>query len=93
MKAVTANRLQDGRVVFLGADGALVERLADATLFDDAAADDALGYLNARPREVAGAYLIEVGDGHKPDGRARLRESIRANGPTIRFGADAEAIR
>ena len=38
MKAVTANRLSDGVVLYLGPDGDFVERLEHAALFEEAAA-------------------------------------------------------
>ena len=36
MKAITANRLRDGEVVFLGEGGVWVESFADAALFQRA---------------------------------------------------------
>lgn len=84
MKAVTANRLRDGRVVFLAPDQAWVERLTHAAAFDDAAAQGALERARSRVTEIAAAYLIEVADGGAPAGREALREGIRNNGPTVR---------
>jgi len=83
VKAVTGNRLADGRVVYVDAKGALVEALERAQVFaneDDARA--ALARAEARVTELAAAYLIEVAAA-RPAGRERLRESIRQGGPTI----------
>ncbi len=92
MKAITANRLDDGAVVYVGANGALVERFEYAALFDDAAADVALAGLLARNTIVAAAYLIDA-EQSGPVGREALRETIRKNGPTVRpdLGKQAEA--
>lgn len=81
-KAVTANRLADGRVVYWTRGGHWAERLADAAFFSDAAeADEAATRARARITEVADAYLIEA-DASGAAGRAALRETIRASGPT-----------
>ncbi|HBS35784.1 MAG TPA: DUF2849 domain-containing protein [Parvularcula sp.] len=92
MKAVTANRLSDGAVVWLGADGALVERFEAAALYTDEDAPAALASVFAQPTVVAGAYLIEA-NAQGPAGREALRETIRLNGPTVRrdLGKQAEA--
>jgi len=93
MKAVTASRLSDGVVVYVGPNGAFVERLAHAQLFDDAEAETALAEISNRRTEIASAYLIDAAS-TGPVGREALRESIRAHGPTIRrdLGKQAEAI-
>ena len=92
MKAVTANRLSDGAVLYVGAGGALVERFSHARLFDDADADAALAALLAQKTVIASAYLFDA-EATGPVGREALRESIRGNGPTIRrdLGKQAEA--
>ena len=65
MKAITANRLADGEVVFWQA-GRWVDRFADAELFaDDAAADEAVG-LAAQPTVVVEPYLIALGPTNHP---------------------------
>jgi hypothetical protein len=92
MKAVTANRLSDGAVVWLGANGALVDRFEAAALYTDEEAAAALASVAAQETVVANAYLIEA-DAAGPTGREALRETIRRNGPTIRrdLGKQAEA--
>lgn len=92
MKAITGNRLSDGRVVFLAANDVWTVDLAVAALFSEEEAQAALAAARRRTREVADAYLIEVDKG-RPAGREALRESIRAAGPTVRrdLGRQAEA--
>jgi len=80
MKAITANRLIDGEVVFWNA-GAWVERFGEAELFaDDAVADEA----NAKaqqPLKVVDAYLIDVAEEEGGFAPVSFRERIRALGP------------
>ncbi|MFO1184596.1 MAG: DUF2849 domain-containing protein [Bauldia sp.] len=87
-KAVTANRLGDGRVVFLAADGGWVMTLAEARLVGDDELADAMRYAQAQhdARIVVEPYAIDV---ELVDGRpvaSRLREHIRAVGPSVDFG-------
>ncbi len=92
MKAVTANRLSDGAVVWLGANGTLVDRFEAAALYTDETAPAALASVSAQETVVASAYLIDA-DASGPTGREALRETIRRNGPTVRrdLGKQAEA--
>lgn len=83
MKVLTANRLCDGRVVYLGADDRWTVRLADAARFAETDAAAAESVAKMRVSEIAAAYLIEVEDG-APAGREALRETIRRDGPTVR---------
>lgn len=94
MKAVTANRLSDGAVLWLGRDGAFAERFEDAALYTDEEAAEALAQASARTTVIAGAYLIEA-DAGGPVGREALRETIRRNGPSVRrdLGKQAEGKR
>ncbi len=82
MKALTANSLTSGDVVFWNR-GAWVEQFADAQLFDgeEAAAAEAAG--KAQPTVVVDAYLIDLTQ--TPSGDlvpVSYRERIRALGPT-----------
>ena len=87
-KVVTANTLDTGTVVFLGRDGAWVGAIAEAAMYEDAAAAEAgLERANA---DAAKAIVVEpfVTDaGPEQDGRPKmtLRDTIRAFGPTINF--------
>jgi len=78
MIAMTANRLDDGRVVYLASDSAWVEDIRRAALFDDE--DSALSAV-ADTSNVVGLYSIELED-QAPAGSKRLRERIRRDGPT-----------
>ncbi|PQA87853.1 DUF2849 domain-containing protein [Hyphococcus luteus] len=93
MKAVTANRLEDGVVVYLSNDNDWTSDLTKAARFENDDAKAALAGAEARAGEHAGAYLIEVSDAGAPSGRETLRETIRKDGPTVRLdlGYQAEA--
>ena len=82
MKALTANRLADGEVVFWAA-GRWVERFSQAELFDDdTAAETAEAKGKSQPTLVVEPYLIDVApveDGVAP---VAYRERLRALGPT-----------
>ncbi len=84
---VTANRLQDGLVVYLTQTGDWASQFADgAVLSDQSVADAAVAAAEqaVKDRVVVGPYLIDVlieGDAVKP---TSTRERIRADrGPTI----------
>lgn len=83
-KILTANRLDDGLVVYLGEDGwtADIEIARRAHDDDTAAALDYQGRQAAARNEVADPYLIDLDD--EDDVPVRWRETIRANGPTVR---------
>ncbi len=81
---VTANRLRDGRVVWLAAAG-WADRLAEAQIFPPDSAPDALalGRAAERARLVVGAYAVEVaaiGGAPRP---LKFRERLRATGPSV----------
>ena len=87
LKVMTANRLQDGDVVYLSESGAWSEWLADSQASEDAGV---LQGLEARAQEaveqrlVVAPYLMPV---RSVDGRLEAvsqRERIRARGPTVR---------
>ncbi len=82
MKAVTANRLTNGRVVYWTAGQGWSEQIADALALEDSEAEAALALaLKTESTEVAGPYLIAFENG-QPAGRERLKETIRLTGPT-----------
>ena len=87
MKLVTANRLSDGRVLYLGEGERAVSGIAEAAVFDEDAADAALAVATGRPDVFVNPYLVAV-RGHSPCGRDRLKESIRAAGPTVGHSLD-----
>jgi sulfite reductase (NADPH) hemoprotein beta-component len=93
-KAITANRLNDGRVVFVDDNDGWTLDIAEARIFEDGQPLEAgLAFAKA---EEAGRIVVEpypidvaVGDDGVPV-PVRFRERIRAErGPTIVYG-DAE---
>jgi hypothetical protein len=87
LQVVTANALGSGTVVFRAGDGAWSHDIARAAVVSDPAAADALlaaANGDAEHNLVVEPYLVEVvlgeAGGMVP---ARLRELIRACGPTV----------
>ena len=82
MRAIVANRLADGEVVFWK-DGVWVEQFAQAQLYDEKGSEDAdVAEAKAQVNVVVEAYPIEV---TVQDGVAvpvSYRERLRALGPT-----------
>ncbi|MDJ0928393.1 MAG: DUF2849 domain-containing protein [Gammaproteobacteria bacterium] len=88
-QVLTANRLGDGQVVFLTADGNWSTAIGDSLVAaDDAFAEEllALGQRAERECEVIGPYLIEVRQEAGTIEAVAIREAIRANGPTVAYG-------
>ena len=82
MKALTANRLEDGEVVFWRG-GAWVERFVEAELFeDDATAEAAEAHAKGQVTLLVEPYLIEVEQVEGGAAPASYRERLRALGPT-----------
>jgi hypothetical protein len=81
--AVTANRLRDGRVVWLAADG-WSESVGAATILEGEGADAALARAQADEGRqiVVGPYLVEMDDRVSPM-PLRMRERVRISGPTV----------
>lgn len=94
MRAVTANRLHDGVVVYLAPDGSWTEHLAAAASYDGDEAEAALARARLRVTEIAAAYLIDT-EGGRAAGRETIRETIRSAGPTVRrdLGKQAETAK
>ncbi|MEM7409487.1 MAG: DUF2849 domain-containing protein [Myxococcota bacterium] len=93
---VIANRLGDGRVVYLGEGNTWAERIEDPVVrVADNEADAAVlekdGFAAEARQEVVGAELIGV---ERRDGvvvPVRFREVIRAAGPTVRTDLGKQA--
>jgi len=83
VKAVTANDLFSGATVWLTADGQWSMEFSDAAALEGEALDRALAAAEADETRVVGPYAMDVSEERAPSGRARLRETIRAAGPTI----------
>jgi hypothetical protein len=85
MKTITANRLTDGRVVYLTPDNHWTESADQAARLND---DEVEAALNVALRDillVVGPYAIEIdagADGFAPAGRKHVRETIRLSGPS-----------
>ena len=85
-QVITANRLRDGAVVFLGPDQHWVEELGRASVHSSV--DSSAAALKSAQKDeatnlVIDVYAIDVADrvgGLKP---IKLREAIRAQGPTV----------
>ena len=89
LQVVTANRLRDGIVVYLAADGGWRERVADAALADDQGERlMALASAAVEARLVVDPYLIEVVEDGGLVRPSRYREVIRATGPSVETRAD-----
>ena len=89
LQVVTANRLRDGIVVYLAADGGWRERVADAAIADDQGERlMALASAAVEARLVIDPYLIEVVEDGGLVRPSRYREVIRATGPSVETIAD-----
>ncbi len=91
MKAITANALQDGAVVYLGDDDQWTPHLSSAARFEDGDAKDVLAAACSRIEEITEAYLISVDDSGAIIGRETIRETIRKGGPTVRLDLGLQA--
>ena len=83
---ITANRLNDGLVVFMGKDGFWGNSILDAQVLEtdeDLKVRLALANAAEQAQIVVGPYEIEVTENDKGEVRPlRYRERIRAYGPT-----------
>ncbi len=90
-----ANRLNDGLVVFLTAEGAWSEKIAEAAIVSEPADKErltALATMAVTDCQVIDPLPIEVKVSDGAIVPVRLRERIRAAGPTVRtdHGKQAE---
>lgn len=97
MKVITANRLLNGDVVWLAENGAWVERITLAKVFEgkDAVAEGlAEGAEAEKAQEVVAVYDMDVTIEDGVIVPVRLREKIRASGPTTHpeLGKQALAV-
>jgi sulfite reductase (NADPH) hemoprotein beta-component len=86
MRALTANRLADGEVVFWS-HGRWVERFAEAQLFDDheaEAAEAVEGHAKTEVTIVVEPYLIDLVPADDSWAPLSFRERLRALGPSNR---------
>lgn len=93
LKAITANRLRDGAVVWFGSEGDWVDRVDAAATYDDAGAAAALTVAQkdeARNLVVA-IYSFEVELAGGVPAPLRAKERIRALGPSVRADLGKQA--
>ena len=93
MKILTGNRLTDGEAVWYG-NGAWLETIDKADLAGDKAAEERLEAIGADALANNVAIDINLIDVSVTDGRIepqRLREKIRAAGPTNRLDLGKQA--
>jgi len=93
MKVLTANRLTDGEAVWFSA-GRWVESIAEAEIAYDTAAEERLeaaGKAAFANNEVVDVELIDVALAGGTVHPLRLREQIRAAGPTNRTDLGKQA--
>jgi hypothetical protein len=90
-QTIIANRLTDGRTVFLKDPGVWVDAIDDARVIDAAAAGEwlACAKRDEAANLVVEPYLIDIGDDREP---LVWREQIRAGGPTVLVGAGGAAV-
>ncbi|WP_417495472.1 DUF2849 domain-containing protein [Maricaulis sp.] len=81
MKAITANRLTDGRVIYRTAAAQWSTRFEDAHPLTEDEAEAGLALAGRESAIAVGPYLIELGE-HAPAGQKWRREGIRIDGPT-----------
>jgi Protein of unknown function (DUF2849) len=85
---VSANRLRDGRVVWLAEGGRWSTLVADAAVFfgEGVEAGLALGAAAEGRQDVVGPYAVEVAVGAAGPVPLRAREKFRAGGPSVAAG-------
>ena len=82
-KVVTANRLREGDVVYLAADGSWVLQHHEAELIEDEArAAERLALAAAQPLYVVGPYLADARPGPTGPEPTHFREEFRTRGPS-----------
>ncbi|WP_448190825.1 DUF2849 domain-containing protein [Azospirillum sp. sgz301742] len=96
LKAITANRLRDGAVVWLGPQNDWVERIEAAAAYEDARAAQALVIAQEDEARniVVAIYTLEVELADGAPVPLRTKERIRALGPSVRadLGKQADTL-
>ncbi len=86
---ITGNRLHDGAVVWREPDGTWSHDIANAAIYpSEAQLADGLdaGRLEEAEGRIIGVYEVELDAGESRVAPVRLRERIRADGPTVSVG-------
>ncbi len=94
LRVISANRLLDGIVVYLGPYGDWITHIGEATLFTSEEAC-AAGWAKARHAMAANfivdPLIVDVTEGAEGRRTTTLRNAIRAFGPTINFQTSSPA--
>jgi hypothetical protein len=94
-RAITGNRLRDGTVVFYNNDAGWVERLNDASLYEDkATAETTLASVKAQAEKERLAVDIYAFELQVEDGKqvpVTMRDRIRSLGPSVRTDLGKQA--
>lgn len=93
MKIVTGHDLKTGEVIYLTATGGWAKHIAEGAVFEDDASLEALAKAKSQPTLVTNIYLVEADGPGQPSARVKLREDIRARGPTVRLDLGKQAER
>lgn len=93
----TANRLRDGKVVWLDAEGGWSESVADARIYEGDAIEQgrATAAEGEARQEIVGIYHLDVTPGERGPAPISVREHLRAQGgPSTLYGlAERDAVR
>lgn len=85
-KSVTAWVTETGSAVWMRSDLSWTQDASEIGVFTGDAAEAALENAKTQEGAITDPYFIEVTERGKVAGRETLRESIRANGPTVPYG-------
>lgn len=88
-KAITAWETTTGDVVWMTASGSWTKDASEIAAFTGDEAEARLAEAEAAETEITDPYFMEVSDDGAIAGRETLRETIRANGPTVSYGESA----
>jgi len=88
-KAVTAWETATGRTVWMTADGGWTTDTSKIGAFTGDAAEERLAAAAKQETDINDPYFMEVTEAGAITGRETLRETIRANGPTVAYGDKA----
>lgn len=94
-QVISANRLNDGLVVYLTGSGDWSERIDDARIVEgdeDNAAAMAVASEAAARQIVVDPYAIDIEESGGERRPTRFREYIRAKGPTVRPDLGKQAV-
>jgi len=85
-KTVTAWTTETGETVWMTAERTWTMDASELGVFVGQAAENALAFAKTQENLITDPYFMEVTADGQITGRETLRESIRANGPTVPYG-------